>query len=72
MARCLRVLVVEDNDDDYAHLCSALAKEYALTIERVETEEAMTKALDERSWDIVLSDWCLPQFSGPRAIHSHR
>lgn len=68
MGTSLRVLVVEDNDDDYQVLRRALAEAYALTIERVETAKAMTKALDERPWDIVISDWCLPRFSGARAI----
>jgi len=34
----------------------------------VETEAAMKAALAAAEWDIVLSDYCMPTFSGPAAL----
>lgn len=36
--------------------------------ERVETAEAMTAALDGGKWDLVISDYALPQFGGAAAL----
>src|SRR5205807_3024764 len=35
---------------------------------RVETAEAMATALTAESWDIVICDYSMPQFSGPAAL----
>src|SRR5580698_4012430 len=36
--------------------------------QRVETKEDFLAALQSRSWDVVISDYVLPQFSGPEAL----
>jgi signal transduction histidine kinase len=36
--------------------------------ERVETAKAMRAALERDVWDVVLSDWSMPAFSGPAAL----
>jgi PAS domain S-box-containing protein len=36
--------------------------------ERVETPEAMRAALVDREWDIIISDYILPRFSGAEAL----
>jgi PAS domain S-box-containing protein len=36
--------------------------------ERVETAEALTAALNEQSWDVILADFKLPHFSGLAAL----
>jgi signal transduction histidine kinase len=41
---------------------------FDLTCQRVETAEAMKQALSEVEWDVVLSDFSLPTFSGPEAL----
>jgi PAS domain S-box-containing protein len=41
---------------------------FAIAWERVETEEAMRAALDRQPWDIVLSDYKMPRFSGLAAL----
>src|SRR3954463_12206494 len=65
----LHVLVVEDSDDDAALMVRWLRQEgYAPSYRRVDTAEAMRAALAERSWDLVITDYTLPQFSGPRAL----
>jgi PAS domain S-box-containing protein len=65
----LRVLYVEDSEDDAFLVRNALGKsDFELDFARVDTAATMRKALEEKSWDIVLSDYQLPQFSGPAAL----
>jgi signal transduction histidine kinase len=37
-------------------------------LERVETEEEMSAALEQSQWDVVIADYSLPRFSGPDAL----
>jgi signal transduction histidine kinase len=63
----LRVLLVEDSDDDAQLVLHALGKGgYAPRWERVDTEAAMRAALD-KPWDVILSDYSMPTFSAPAA-----
>lgn len=65
----LRLLLVEDSEDDALHLLRALRKGgYAPLTERVETPEDMTAALQRGQWDIIISDYVLPRFSGLAAL----
>jgi phosphoserine phosphatase RsbU/P len=69
MAKPLRVLIVEDSEDDALLLVFELRRgDYAPTFERVETVEAMQKALADEEWDLVISDYVLPGFSGLDAL----
>jgi signal transduction histidine kinase len=69
MGRPLRVLIVEDNEHDAAILIRELKHSgYDLTHERVETEAAMASALAQKTWDLVLSDYALPQFGALAAV----
>jgi signal transduction histidine kinase len=69
MARRLRVLMVEDNELDAQLLVRELRRGgYDPVVERVETAGAMKAALEEQSWDIVLSDYSMPAFSAPAAL----
>src|SRR5664279_286725 len=65
----LRVLMVEDSEDDALLLIRELKKGgYNPVYERVETAAAMKKALKEKQWDIILCDYVLPKFNAPSAI----
>ena len=65
----LRVLVVEDSEFDAQMMISLLRKGgYDVTSERVETPDAMKTALANRTWDVVLSDYNLPDFHAPAAL----
>ncbi|HVJ53725.1 MAG TPA: response regulator [Aliidongia sp.] len=69
MAKPLRVLIAEDNEADAALLVRELKRgDYELTFERVETAAAMTAALDRQPWDLVISDFSMPQFSALAAL----
>ncbi|MCJ7435706.1 MAG: PAS domain S-box protein, partial [Anaerolineales bacterium] len=65
----LAVLIVEDSESD-AQLIVLLFKkaDYELVYEQVETAEQMRAALDQRAWDVVISDYRLPQFDGRAAL----
>lgn len=69
MSKPLRILIVEDNEDD-AVLAIANLEEGGLNPEYkiVDTREDYQKALEKGSWDIVLSDYSLPNFSGFEAL----
>ncbi len=73
MNETLRALIVEDSEDDTALLLRALRKGgYDVAGYRVETPLAFGAALDAnaraRAWDIILSDWSMPQFSALKAL----
>ena len=65
----LRVLIVEDSEDDALLITSTLEKENCnLEWQRVETAKEMRAALQERQWDVILSDYKLPRFDAPAAL----
>jgi signal transduction histidine kinase len=67
--RLLRVLFVEDSLADAFLLERALTKGgFQVVCDRVDTAEAMNRALDEREWDLILCDHSMPQFSSPAAL----
>ena len=69
MSNPLRVLVVEDSEDDTLLLQRTLQRGgFDLTVERVDTAADMSAALNEQSWDVIISDYNLPQFSGLAAL----
>ena len=69
MGKPLRVLMVEDSEDDVLLMIRALKKGgYDPVYERVETAMAMREALQKKTWDVILCDYKMPQFSGLAAI----
>ncbi|MCJ7825574.1 MAG: PAS domain S-box protein, partial [Anaerolineales bacterium] len=69
MSEPLRVLVVEDSEDDALLIVRELRNGgYEPTIERVETAEAMNAALDRGGWDVILADFNLPSFNALAAL----
>src|SRR5262245_19462098 len=71
----LRLLLIEDSANDAELLVDALLEGgYAPDVTRVESRPALLSALDRRTWDLVLCDYTMPQFSGLEAltlVHSH-
>lgn len=70
MSKLLRVLIVEDSEDDAELLAIELERgNYEIIYQRVETKADMQTALQEpQSWDIVLADYSMPQFSAIAAL----
>ena len=69
MFSLLHVLIVDDSEDDTLLVIRAFEKEnFKLYHQRVENPADMSKALDSRVWDLVLSDYSMPGFSGADAL----
>jgi len=69
MSTLLRLLIVEDSEDDALLLVRELERGgYEALFERVQTPAQMAAALDAQSWDLVVSDYSMPQFSGSAAL----
>lgn len=69
MLKPLRVLLVEDLEDDALLIVRTLRKGgFEPAYERVQTAEEMTFALLNAAWDIILCDYHMPGFSGLDAI----
>jgi diguanylate cyclase (GGDEF)-like protein len=69
MSQRLRILIVDDSEDDALLLLRGLRREgFETDFERVETAQAMAAALAAQTWDIVISDYSMPDFSGLAAL----
>ena len=69
MGEPLRVLLVEDSEDDATLLLRELRRGgYDPLCERVDTAGDMEAALDERIWDLVIADHSMPAFSSSAAL----
>jgi PAS domain S-box-containing protein len=61
--------VVEDSEDDTFFLMQELRRNgYEPNHQRVETAEGMRTAIEQHSWDVVVSDYTMPRFSGFEAL----
>ena len=69
MAKYLRLLVIEDSEDDFKLLLAELkSRDYSPSLHRIQTEKEMRAALLNHEWDVVIADYVLPQFSAPVAL----
>ncbi len=69
----IRVLIVEDSDDDVLLLVRQLKKDgYRPTYDQVDTAEAMRKALEKQTWDVILCDNSMPGFSAYDALDIYK
>ena len=69
MGNPLRVLVVEDSEDDALLLVRELRRSgYAPHFLRVQTAGELRAALHEHTWDVVVTDHNLPGFSSEAAL----
>ncbi len=65
----LRVLAVEDSEDDALLLARELRKGgFDADFTRVDTEEGLLSALAGKPWDVALCDYSMPHFSGMAAL----
>jgi PAS domain S-box-containing protein len=68
MSRALRLLLVEDSEDDAALLARELRRAgYDLTLQRVDTRADLEQAL-HAPWDVIVSDYRMPTLDAPAAI----
>ncbi|MCW5803688.1 MAG: response regulator [Deltaproteobacteria bacterium] len=68
----LQLLVAEDSEDDFELLLRNLrAGNYIVTAVRVHSQKQLDAELD-RPWDLVISDWLMPGFSGRAVLETVR
>src|SRR6266851_1021355 len=69
MGTPLRVLMIEDSEDDAALLLRELRRgSYDVESERVDLPDTLKSALDKHTWDLIVSDFSMPHFSGTDAL----
>lgn len=69
MNNILRFILIEDSDDDVMLLTRALKREgFELDYQQVQTAETFRQALQDSSWDLIISDYHLPGFEAPEAL----
>ena|SRR5216683_2432004 len=69
MATPLRVLIVEDSEDDAALIVRELQRGgFDVSHQRVDTATVMNTAMETQEWDLVVSDYSMPGFSGEEAL----
>jgi diguanylate cyclase (GGDEF)-like protein/PAS domain S-box-containing protein len=67
--RRLRVLIVEDSEDDAELLLIEIRRAgYEPEYRLVQTRDDMSAALDQQGWDVILSDYNMPHFSALGAL----
>ena len=69
MTKELKVLLVEDSEEDSLLLLRELCRAgYTPHQRRVETACDLRQALQDESWDVILSDYRMPAFDAPGAL----
>jgi len=69
VSRPLRILIVEDSEDDTQLLLHELRRGgYDPTHERVESAATMDRALARQQWDMVIADYSIPNFNSTAAL----
>ena len=65
----LNLLLIEDTEDDAALLVRQLRRGgYDVAFERVDNAAALDEALARRDWDLIVSDYNMPAFTGVDAL----
>jgi len=64
----LRVLILEDNEDDYELDLSYLRENFVPVGTRIYTAADFRRELSEGAWDIILCDFNMPQFTAFDAL----
>ena len=68
MSTPLRVLVLEDNENDFVLLARELKRGFGeVELRRVQDPAGLGTALEE-PWDLLISDWSMPHLSALEAL----
>ena len=69
MEETLKVLIIEDSDDDFELLLHELRRSRIdPDWTRVQTEDGFRRALDNHKWDVIIADYALPSFGAEVAL----
>jgi signal transduction histidine kinase/ActR/RegA family two-component response regulator len=73
MTESLRVLLVEDSEEDVDLVTLALKRGgFDVKVTRVDTREAMQEALNSRIFDVIVADYSMPHFTMGEALEMAR
>ena len=72
MSSILRLLLIEDSEDDATLLLRELRTLGEIECRRVESAAQLQEAVDAGNWDIAISDYMLPGFNGLAALQMVR
>jgi len=73
MLDSLQVLIVEDSQEDAFLIVQELSGGgFEVISERVASSVAMQAALEEHTWDLIISDYSIPGFGGPAALELYQ
>ena len=65
----LRVLIIEDSDDDAAMVLRELKRaNYDIEFKRVDSADSLKSLAASQNWDLLISDFSMPGFSGVDAL----
>lgn len=64
----LRLLVIDDSEEDYQTAVHVLRDLYEVARLRVDNAEHLTSALQAHDWDLCLLDWVLPEITTPEVM----
>ena len=71
MSERLRVLIVEDSEDDAMLVLRELRRGgFEPEMERVDNQDELRRALRQRNWDVVITDHNMPGFSSEAALET--
>lgn len=69
MKKPLRLLIIEDNDDDAElEICKLREQGYAPEYQRVDSPQELEAALRATRWDAIIADYNMPLFTGIDAL----
>ena len=69
----LKLLLIEDSEDDVELLLRELRKNsFDVVYSQIQSRPDMIEALNRSSWDIIISDYELPLFSGAKALEVYK
>ncbi|MDX2302213.1 MAG: response regulator [Microscillaceae bacterium] len=70
MDSMIKILLIEDSEDDAMLIQREFIKSQIVQVcTRIETKERLIEMLHRENWDIVISDYTLPQLDGLTALH---
>jgi len=69
--RSINIIIVEDNEDDLLLILLALKKAgYEPNYTQVQTRTGLEAALQDKHWQVVISNHSMPTFSAPEALET--
>jgi diguanylate cyclase (GGDEF)-like protein/PAS domain S-box-containing protein len=73
MKKKIKLLIIEDSENDTLLEVLELRRAgFDIDFERVETLEDLLAALKNKTWDCIISDYRLPEFSGIDALEAYK